>query len=65
MITEKDNLSLVRKITEEKVKHVVWSYDSDKCPSSDDFNFGFIKILSAEIKDDIVSVVHSFEEDGR
>jgi len=47
------------------VKRVVWSCDSDKSPSPDGFNFGFINFCWDEIKVDFIRAIHNFEEDGR
>ena len=42
-ITDEDNVLLVGRISEEEVKRAIWSYDSDKSPGPDGFNFGFFK----------------------
>jgi len=42
-ISKEDNEGLIRNITDEKIKEIVWECDSSKSPGLDGFNFGTIK----------------------
>jgi len=64
-ITEEDNIWLVGRISDEEVKEAVWSCGSDKSPRPDGFNFSFIKLCWEEMKADIITAVHNFEDEGR
>jgi len=59
-ITDEDNAMLIRSISEEGIKDVVWSCDSVKSLGPDGFNFGFIKFCWEEIKMDFIRAVQDF-----
>jgi len=59
-ITEDANSMLVGFFSEEEVKSIIWSCDSSKSPSPDDFDFGFIKFGWEFLKVDIISTVNEF-----
>jgi len=55
---------LVENISEEEVKFVVWSCESSKSPSSDGFNFGFLKFCWEILKEDVLKAVNEFADRG-
>jgi len=61
-ISEADNEMLVRDFSEEEIKVAVWNSESSKSPSTDGFNFGFLKFCWDFIKLDMVLVVKDFAE---
>ncbi|XP_068466669.1 uncharacterized protein [Phaseolus vulgaris] len=59
-ISDEDNEMLVRVISKEEVKLVVWSCDSSKSPGPDDFNFDFMKFCWDFLKKDIITTMNEF-----
>lgn len=57
-------LRMVSNFKEEEVKEVVWQCEGSKSPSSDEFNFNFIRNCWNYLKTDIMEVVHLFQETG-
>lgn len=63
-ISGEDNDFLVGVVSKEKVKAAVWSCDSLKSPSPNDFNFNFIKFCWDCLKEDVLSVVNDLVSKG-
>jgi hypothetical protein len=42
-ISEEDNVSLVKEITEEEIYQAIWSFEQDKAPGPDGFSIIFFK----------------------
>lgn len=59
-ISEEANTWLLEPFEEDKINEGVWSYDGDKSPGPDGFNFRFIKEFWDLLKIDIVGFFHEF-----
>jgi len=57
--------NLVRPFTLEEVKQTVWDCDSFKSSGPDRINFGFIKKIWQELKDDFMRFLMEFHRNGK
>lgn len=60
-----EQLSLLQEVTEEEIKHVVWSIPIHKSPGPDGFGSGFYRSAWEIIKDDVVEIVRQFFKTGK
>lgn len=64
-ISELEAELLTASFTMEEVKEAVWSYEGDKSPGPDGFNFTFIKTCWETIKEEILELMAQFHSNGR
>ena len=60
LVSEENNVSLMKSFTEEEIRNVVWDMESDKAPGPDGFYFHFYKVCWNIIKTDLLIMVKSF-----
>jgi hypothetical protein len=58
IITDQDNQDLIKKITEEEVREVVFHFDPDKAPGPDGFTFHFYRQCWEIVKKDLLRMIN-------
>jgi len=56
---------LIKPFSVDEVKEAIWDCDSFKIPGPDGVNFGFIKDLWLDLKDDVMRFVSEFHRNGK
>ncbi|PNX78659.1 cysteine-rich receptor-like protein kinase, partial [Trifolium pratense] len=64
-LNQVESAGLTKPFTEVEVKSTVWDCDNYKSPGPDGVNFGFIKDLWAELRDDIMRFLSDFHRNGK
>ena len=50
LVSEENNLNLMKPFSEEEISNVVWAMESDKAPGLDGFSFHFYKSVGTSLR---------------
>ena len=65
LVSEENNVNLMKPFIEEEISNVVWAMESDKAPGPDGFSFHFYKARWTIIKTDLLRMVKSFQQKAK
>ena len=65
LVSEENNLNLMKPFYEEEINNVVWAMESDKAPGPNGFSFHFYKVCWNKINTDLLRMVKSFQQKNK
>ena len=61
LVSNEENIDLMKPFLEREIVEVIWAMESDKAPGPDDFSIHFFKVCWPIIKFDLLCMVLDFQ----